>query len=96
MLIVTDAAAAAFRSAVEQRGLSGGGGIRLQPPQHGAASSAPVARLANVPTPGDAIVVDHGIRVFLDRRLVPLGGDVVIDVATDEQQQLGFVLRGPS
>jgi Fe-S cluster assembly iron-binding protein IscA len=96
MLIVTDAAAAAFRSAMEQRDLSGGAGIRLQPRERGEASSAPVVRLANVPTPGDAIVIDHGIRIFLDRRLLPLGDDVVIDVATDEQHQLGFVLRGPA
>ncbi|MBO0715382.1 MAG: hypothetical protein J2P59_11550 [Acidimicrobiales bacterium] len=96
MLIVTDAAAAAFRSAMERRSLPRDGGIRLEPPVPGTASPSPVATLANEPTPGDAIVIDHGVRVFLDRHLVPLGGDVVIDVATDEQQRLGFVLRGPA
>ena len=96
MLIVTNGAAAAFRSAIEQGDLSGDGGIRLQPPLRDTESRWPGATLANEPRPGDAIVIDHGVRVFLDRELVPLSDDLVIDVGADEREQRGFVLRGPA
>ena len=96
MLIVTDAAAAAFRSAMERGNLSGDGGIRLKPSVPGAGSVVPVVMLANVPTPGDAIVIDHGVRIFLDRQLVPLGDDLVIDATSDEHHHVGFLLRGPA
>lgn len=93
MVIVTDAAAAAFRSALEQGDLPGDGGIRLQPLP---GAVCPSAMLANEPAPDDAIVIDHGIRIFLDHQLVPLDDDLVIDVATGERAQAGFAVRGPA
>jgi Fe-S cluster assembly iron-binding protein IscA len=96
MLILTDAAAAALRSLMGQGELSPGGGVRLVPCPPGEPSPLPVVEVASTLIPGDAVVIDHGIRIFLDPRLVPLDDDLAIDARTDEQDQVVFVLRGLS
>ena len=96
MLIVTDAAAAALHSLMSQGQLSMEGGLRLVPCPPAEPSPVPIVELASTPMPGDAVVIDHGIRIFLDPRLVPLDDNLAIDARTDDQDQVAFVLRGPS
>lgn len=86
MLTLTDNAATEIRNLIAQPEVPDDGGVRIASNPEGALTLA----LAGAPVDGDAVVEDHGARVFLEQQTVPLLDDKELDAGVDPQGNVQF------
>jgi Fe-S cluster assembly iron-binding protein IscA len=86
VLTLTDTAATEIRNLIAQPEVPDDGGVRIAGNPEGALTLA----LAGSPTDGDAVVEDHGARVFLEEQTVQLLDDKELDAGVDPQGNVQF------
>jgi iron-sulfur cluster assembly protein len=91
LLALTDRAVEAVKDIVSSSGeTSETGGLRLTAEQKGAQASFKL-RVASLPAADDAVIEDHGARVFIEAGAAELLDDKVLD-ATVDQNQVAFTV----
>jgi iron-sulfur cluster assembly protein len=86
VLTMTDVAASEIRNLVAQPEVSDDGGVRIAATPEGAFSLA----IAAEPAAGDAVVEDHGARVFLEPTAGALLEDKELDAGVDAHGMVQF------
>jgi iron-sulfur cluster assembly protein len=90
MLVLSDTASMAIRSLVDDPDQADVSGLRIAVTPDGTGRIGVSA--AGMPEEGDEVVEDRGARVFLERAVVPVLDDKVLDASIDDQGRLGFNL----
>lgn len=86
MLTLTDNAATEIRNLIALPEVPDDGGVRIASDDAGALTLA----LAGSPTDGDAVIEDHGARVFLEPSAGQLLDDKLLDAGLDAEGNVQF------
>ena len=95
MLALTDRAVEAVRDIVSSSGeASDTGGLRLTAERAGTQASFTL-RVVSLPGEDDAVIEDHGARVFVEPEAASLLDDKVLDAKVDQDQVAFTVVDQP-
>lgn len=86
MLAISHDAAQAIKQVVSSAQMSDEGGIRISGEPVGDDSMRIGLALATNPEPGDAIVAQEGVHVFVDQTVAPLLDDKTLDAGVQADQ----------
>jgi Fe-S cluster assembly iron-binding protein IscA len=85
LLALTDSAVEAVRMIMSSTDEDGAAGVRVRAERNGGQTRF-LLSVAAMPAEDDAVVEDHGARVFLDTRAASLLDEKVLDARIDEHQ----------